>query len=364
MKKRASEKEAYQQKELCDYIEQKHQSSTGNETYPRTSENLPTPPPAMISIGKTKRDVLGLLEKGGNAHSIAKKLHLSKPTVIQHLQEMEKLLLTEKKLYSGLTNGYWTITKKGIDYLGGRFSLVGYERGGVGTTDWLQDRAHNLKIKLEVKEKPDNQAWLSDWGRNDKIKNNVFYTQRFGEIITTFTGKSLIFQLPILYFKDSEIALAEAGRIGQALKQKYEEDVEGLRLGDSDVTMQLISQSHAIPQEPYAKFCKEHGFSYRDEMLEIDASKSPELEFTDKDDSHIHHSNYIDYVKDFAKQKVPTASEIAKLAAQTQKQLQELSQHQLNTNTQLQSVITLLKPPKQKPKENDIDRNVNAEYIG
>ena len=315
----------------------------------------------MPSIGRTKKRVLEFLEKGGNAHSIAEDLHLNKTTIVQHLQEMEKKELTKKELFNGeRTFGFWKITKSGRDYLGGRFSIVGYERGGVGTTDWLQDRAHNLKIKIEVKQKPENQAWLSDWGRNDKIKNNVFYTQRFGEIVTTFTGKSLIFQLPMLYFKDSEIALAEAGRLGQALKQKYEEDVEGLKLGGSGVSMQLISQSHAIPYEPYAKFCKKHGFSYRDEMLEIDASKTPELEFIDKDDSHIHHSNYIDFVKDFAKQKVPKSSEMAKIVFETQKQTLELYQSQMNTNTQLQSFITLMKPPEKKKEE----KLAPADYFG
>ena len=324
------------------------------------SKNLPYPPLAFVSIRKTKQSVLGLLEKGGNAHSIAVTLNLTRPTIVQHLQDMHRMGLTDKIMINKF-NGIWKITKAGIDYLGGRFSNAMSEREGVGTTDWLQDRAHNLKIKLEVREKPENQAWLSDWKPNDKIKNNVFYTQRFGEIITTFTGKSIIFQLPILYFKDSELALAEAGRIGQALKQKYEEDVEGLKLGSSDVSMQLITQSHAVPNEPYAKFCKKHGFSYRDEMLEIDSSKSPELEFTDKEEGHIHHSNYITYVKDFAKQKIPKPSEIAKSIAKTQEQIAELSAAQINTNTQLQSIINLMTPKKEETKELELSK---PDYCG
>lgn len=316
------------------------------KTYP-PKKNLPYYPLPIGSIGKSKKKVLVRLKAGQSATRISKKLHLAKTTVVQHLQELELMGLSEKVMINKY-NGIWKITKPGINYLGGRYNPVGYERQGVGTTDWLQDRAHNIKIKLEVTKRPNENAWLSDWSANDKIKNNVFYTQRFGEIVTTFTGKSLIFQLPILYFKDSEIALAEAGRLGMALKQKYESDVLGLKLGGSDVSMQLISHSHAIPNEPYAKFCKKHGFSYRDEMLEIDSSKSPELEFTDKEEGHIHHSNYIDYVKDFAKQKVPLPSDIAKAIGRTQEQLKEVATAQLNTNTQLQSVIELIKPREEK----------------
>lgn len=242
---------------------------------------------------------------------------------------------------------------------------MGYEREGGGTTTkWLKDRAHNIKIKVPVVHNPKTTAWLKAWKKNDRIVNGVFYTQKFGEICTTYTGKSLIFQLPILNFEDSEIALAEAGRIAQAMIEKYEMEVYELKLGDPDIKMQLISQHHAIPNEPYAKFCFKHGFSYKDEAIDIDASKSPELEFVDKNKSHAHHQNYIKYVKDFSTKDVPTASEVSVMIAQTQEQLKEIISCQVNTNMQLQTLATsvkLLVPENEEPQQTNKER---CFYIG
>lgn len=322
-----------------------------SKNLPRARENLPTHTRAIISIGATKKKVLRLLSEGGNAHSISRRIGRRRSTIIQHLQELENYGLTIKEGY------LWKATPIGIGYLGGRFPLAMCERKGVGTTDWLQDRAHNIKIKFPVLTKP-NYNWAG-WKANDKIKNNVFYTRRFGEIVTTYTGASFIFQLPMLRFKDSETAIAEAGRIGIELARKYELEIYGLRLGEPNVKAQLISQHHAVPNEPYAKFLAKHGISYRDEMIDFDASKgSPELEFTDKEKSHLHHKHYINFVKDFSKQEVPKMSDIAKMLSKTeteilstQKQIQVLAQAQLNTTLNLKNVIDLLKPAEHKTVE-------------
>jgi len=264
----------------------------------------PYPPLPLVSCGTMKYKVLELLSKGGNPHSISREVGRKRSTIIEHLQGLEKLGLAIKGEY------LWSITREGKDYLGGRLNLVGYERNGVDVTNWLQDRCHNIKIKYEVIEKPSNRMWLTSWSKNSKIKNNVFYTKRFGEIVTTFTGKSLIFQLPILKYKNSEIAVAEAGRISIALKDKYEYEIVGLKLGQREVTAQLITQHHAIPQEPYAKFCSKHGISYKDDYIDIDASDTPELEFTDKDNAHLHHNRYIKQVTDIILNNPPTNSEL------------------------------------------------------
>ena len=301
---------------------------------PGSEKNPPRSPLPFISYGETKRRVLELLKKGCNPHSMARRLNKHRSTIQQHLRELKNLGLAEKKNY------LWYIKGAG---LGGGFPLVGSERADQSTTKWLQqDRGHNVKIKADVLHCPNSRDWLKNWFANREMKNNVFYTQRFGEVVTTYTGKSLIFQLPIFNHEDSDTVLIEAGKMGMALCEKYEKDVPGLKLGHCDVKLQIITQHHAIPQDPWAKFCKKNNLSYHDESITIDASDTPEIEFTDPMKAHIHHEQYVSIVKDFATKDVPKLSEITHMIAKTQDQLYQLSCSQMN-------LVKLMTPaPKQK----------------
>ena len=298
--------------------------------------NRPTYRPPFISIGTSKKRIIECLKKGKNSTQMVSFLNISKSTILQHLKELEILGYTTKEFH------IWRLTKLGFSYENGQDGFnVGYEREEDGnTTKWLQDRAHNLKILVEVENKPKDIRALTNWKMNDKLNNRViFYTDHFGDIVTTYTGISFIFQLPILRFKNSQLALAEAGRIAKQLINRYEKIVPGLKLGKFDISMQVISQHHAVPQEPYAKWCWRHGISYKDEMIDIDGFKgSPELEFIDPKESHIHHENYITYVKDFSKEKVLKPSEVMQMLQTTQLQIQQLAQAQHN--------LTLLLTPK------------------
>ncbi len=306
-------------------------------------KNLPYPLHPMVSIGTMKKEVLRLLIKGENAHGISRKVGRARSTVVEHLNDLQKLGLTKKGEY------LWGATKLGKDYiegkLGGRFSKAGYERRGVGTTiEWLQDRAHNIKIKYLVTEKPRKEAWLNSWKANRKLKNNVFYTQKFGEIVTTYTGKSLIFQLPIMKFKSSEIAVAEAGRIGQALREKYELEIHGLKLGEKDINSQLITQHHAIQGDPYAVFLGKHGISYHGDYVDIDASnkKIPEIEFVDSQESHIHHERYVENVEDIILNDPPVQSQIFELASNNTKNINQLIIDKVETRKELREFAIAL----------------------
>lgn len=302
-------------------------------------KNPPRPPLPLISIGTMKKKILECLKDGGNPHSISRSIGRHRSTIQQHLKELSDMGLTEKSGY------LWAITDLGNQYLGGGFCAMGYERGGAGITDWLQDRAHNIKIKTLISQKPDGIAWLNGWDPTP-MKNNIFYRRRFGEVCVTYTGKSFIFQLPPMIFKKSEDAIANAGYIGVCLIKKYEAEIPGLRLGTPSVSAQLISQSHAIPRDPFAMFCVKHGISYHGENIDIDASKGPELEFKNNKDSHTHHERYVNHVEDIILNDVPTQSEMAKMIAQTQEQIQGLAMaqkealaSQVNTNNQLRGFI-------------------------
>lgn len=270
------------------------------------SSHPTSPPPPFISIGTMKKSILGCVLKGMNVRQIGREIGRHKSTVQQHLKELQELKLVYKSGY------FWCVSDVGKKYLGGLVGLAGYDERGLVVTGWLRnDRAHNIKIKFEVVSVPSPDSWLKFWDRNDRLKNNVFYTQRFGEVVTTFTGRSLIFQLPPMVFDDSELAVAEAGRIGMALKDKYEGDVEGLKLSGQSISAQLISQHHAIVGEPYARFLSKHGISFRGERVEVDSSVGvPELEFVSSKTSHVDHVRYVEMVEDYLVRGVPKPSEL------------------------------------------------------
>jgi DNA-binding transcriptional ArsR family regulator len=339
-----------------------------NNTHPQreNSTKKPTlPPTPFISIRTTKRLVLKLLSEGGNAHSIAKELQLNKATVVEHLQSLQKLGLTKKGQSIQINNNrygdVWSITDQGTTYLRGGFSLVEYERGGVGVTEQLySDEPHNIKIKFEIKEKPTEQDLIAfGWIPNDKIRNNVFYRKRFGEYLTTYTGKSLIVQLPRMKKTfEPDIAIAEAGRIAMLLKDQYEKEIPGMKLGKYSIKPQLISQEHAIPNHPFAEKLVQNGITYQGKISSVDAStncsrcgsKVPETEFKGKD-SHIHVKELMDFTDDIALNPSAKMSEIVKTIKLQGEMILEQNKTNSETAEGLLGVVKFLESQVKKPNE-------------
>lgn len=284
------------------------------------SKNRPSPSLPMISLRATKLSVLKLLAQNGNAHSISKQIRKSRSSVVEHLQSLERLGLA-KKGELGQYGEVWAITELGKAYLGGRFSIVPYERGGVGVTRQLyKDTPENIKIKFPVTAFPKPEVLIAcGWGHY-ALKNHVQYTKRAGEYFTTYTGKSLIIQLPP--FKegvhDPDLALAEAGRLALELKDKYEREVPGLKLGSHDIVGQLISQEHVINGHPFAELLTKANISYQGPISKVDASKGKAngiaaLEYPDPTQSHIHVKQGMDFTEDYSTKDVLKASELTEI---------------------------------------------------
>lgn len=299
-----------------------------------------SPPLPLVSCGDMKRRVLECLSEGLNVYRIAVKLKRHRSTVQQHLRELRGMGLAVK-------NGcLWYVSELGSSFIRGglRGGLdVGVcDRGGrVSSFEWLEKvRSHNLKVIVEVVDEPVGN-WLDDWKVNDKMRNNVFYVTRFGDIVITYTGRSLVYQLPILNFESTAEALAECGRVADALSKKLEGDFVGLRLGSRNIKYRLISQHHAIPNDPFAVFCVKHGFSFGDGVVEVDASRKnvPELEFVSSEKAHIHHERYVEHTKDILLNDVPKISDIVKIIRETNEQVLN-NMKQIGLLTQSQSILT------------------------
>lgn len=306
---------------------------------PPTKERLRLPCPPMVSLGTTALNILKALKEGGNSHNISKELNCSRTNVQKHLKKLRDKYHFASKEDDNICS-VWEVTPLGIAFLGGQPINVMYDERGA---TYLQDRAHNIKVKFPIIEQPKTLSWVTNWKPN-KIKNNVFYHQTFGDIQITYTGKSLIFQLPILNFKSSELALAEAGRIAFSLARKYQTEVPDLKLGKEEITSQLITQHHACVNDPYALFCSKHGISYRDEVLDIDASNKqiPEIEFTDSEMSHIHHQRHVDNIKDIVLNKAPTNKEINEQIKNILSLLEEQQKANTDTSYGLSSITNVL----------------------
>jgi DNA-binding transcriptional ArsR family regulator len=316
------------------------------------------PPPPPISTGnqklvrlrKTKLAVLIQLYNEGKTTQYVKRiainLMIDPKTVRFHLKSLKTLGLVK---YSGDKNktGIWNTTSKALNYIeGGEKTLVMYEEGVENFNEWLHPRSHNIKIKVSVLSRPSSNAWLDGWNPNPRIKNNIFYSKKFGDIGMTYTGKNIIFQLPELVFNHSDDAIAEGNKLIEVICLELEHEIEGLKLGEKTVFSQVISQHHAIVNEPFAKFMAKHGITYRDGTIDVDAStRTPELEFTDPKKAHEHVSNYIDYVKDFTTKDVPLASEITKILYENNLQIRKIQETQnqaiMNTQKQMENLTRL-----------------------
>lgn len=318
--------------------------------------NPPTPP-LPYSI---KWTILKLLREGKGKLKIAKSMQRDVSTIDEHIRKLFKdgyVIKTSKR---------WKVSKVGLSVLSGGVNVRESEKQG-GATQWLNNvRTHDIKVLVKVKNKPVAEDWLLDW-REKKLRNNVFYTQRYKGIFTTYTGTSLIFQLPPIRAESSEIAIAECGELVKDLISYYERTIRGLKLGGYDVKATVLTQSQAIPYDPIAKWCKSKDLWYRDEIINIDASQTPELETVHSGEAHKHLNNYVRVVKDFMVNDTPTISEMAKLLEQTNKQMLQ-TQQQLNLLVQSQEIIvkqmaSLIET--MKPKEyKESELKIKPYYVG
>lgn len=332
---------------------------------PPREKNLPFPRPPNVSLGRMKQNILKLLKNGENPHSMERDhLPIRRSTIIEHLRGLrDKGLVLKGPSVCDL----WSITESGNAFLEGRDDFAPYERSGVGATDWLQDRAHNIKVKFMIEEKPsDIEGYLTGWKKNDKMRNNVFFSKKFGGATVTYTGKSLIFQLPVFKNSSPEMALASAGHLAMQLKQKYEREIPGLSLGKYTTNAQVISQHHAIVGDPFARMCKDMGITFQDDYIDIDASANniAEIEFKDKEKGHVHAQNYIEHVKDVILNDVPKMSEIAETMKNIAGKIQESQEVNHDTAVGLNVLTNFVKSQlqQQKPK-NNIEPKLNSEPV-
>jgi hypothetical protein len=324
------------------------------------------PSPPYISTGnlileKTKKAVFLELYNDGKLHKkiahIAKKLHIDRKTVKEHLLTLVPYGVVRNDGKAG-SYSQWYVTERGIKVINsGGYVLVMSEREEgdkkPNNKDKLESVPHNIKVKVKVLEKPSRKDWLESW-HLASLKNNVnFYTHRMHGVGMTYTGLNVIFSIPPFKALPSD-AHDIAYKIAIKLCHQLEDEIEGLKLGHitkKDITIQIINQHMALVNDPFAKWLAKNNISYSDGVIDIDSSRGKtksEIEAVDSKDAHIHMHKYINLIEDVMLNDLPSLSDITKLINQNSKTINALASNQAfllesitATQTQIENLTKL-----------------------
>lgn len=242
-------------------------------------------------LRRQHRLILLHLSQGLIAKEIAKNIGKSQATVSEHIGNLVYSGFIKPAAKSSIRT--YEFTQKGQDAI--RLIFGRYQE----KPNLFVVRAHNIKLKCPILKAPKEfEVVLCSDGWEHRQTKEKFnwdaYAKKYGDVLVTKTSRSILFQLPIMYFKSSEEAKLEAFHIADEVCKILEEKYLGLKLGETE----LISIDCAIPNDPFAMLCKMSNFSYRDSGLVVDASTgNPEIEFVGKD-SVDYCVKYIKFIKE------------------------------------------------------------------
>jgi hypothetical protein len=268
---------------------------------PRTCRHKMTHPKnSTVGVGSINWAILSCLFLHFSVLRMARKMGKGRKTIQRHLKTLNSMGLC---LYS---NSSWKLTIKGhnlIKQLEKETPLAlppKVRHFGTNSLNFFTDRCHNVKFKVPLVAKPYNDDWLKNWQKY-AIRNNTFYILKenvsSGQVCTTYTGKSLIIQMPISRSENPRSKMTHLRTLALILCKKYELRYE-ISLNSS--ALELIGQHHAFQNEPFSKACKGEGISKSINDVCVDSSENdiPEFEFTSKANADKEATKYIVHVGD------------------------------------------------------------------
>lgn len=255
----------------------------------------------IANLKKQHLLILWYVYKKYNVSSIAKELGKSISTISEQLKYLKEREYIEIEVKSNIT--IYKLKKRGEDAIS--VLLTTYE----GKDSIILDRSHNIKLKSEIIRFP--KAWGNEW-KGKQMKNWTEYSKYIGDVLVIRTTSNILFQLPEIYYKTSDDALLETGRLVNRIIGDLEIEYEGLKIGTPKKISHIITQHHAIPDDPFARILADKKVTYKDDRLMIDHSKGKiEKEFIHPIYSPEDWENEIKHIKDHIHNNPPTSSELA-----------------------------------------------------
>jgi len=246
--------------------------------------------------------IMWLVKDKFNVSSIAKKLKKAVSTVSEHIKNLIFYEFIEPEIVSNIKT--FKLTKKGDDAIS-RFLTLS-EKG----FPEIINRSHNIKLKSEIRRFP--KSWGDGW-KPKPIKNWVEYSKWFDCVRVVRTTRSILFQLPIIYYKSSDEALLESGRIVDNVIKSLEKEYPGLKIGNPKKVSNISSQSHSIINDPFSIFMADNKLTYKDDRIKIDHSNGiPEKEFIHKKYASEDWNNEVKRLNDTIRNDPPLNTELAK----------------------------------------------------
>lgn len=291
------------------------EQTTKNEPVPQETKgvSLVIPPrctdtPPMISYGTLESRVVGLLGKGLGVKRMAKVLGVPP---------------------SNITRAIASLRRKGLKIgLGGECPNLGetlksfsspQEMKGVSVASWgtinhdthdlyipklpleqkenfvFSSRAHNIKLKFPVTSGKikDFTGW-----KEIRLRYNSQWHKTKDQIHYIWTTKSLLVEFPAVSVRDANEYMEVIRRVGEELVKEFQAEYN-VRLQVPSFSQQVVSQHHALVNDPFAKWLRSKNITYSDGLFDVDSSTGrDELEFTDKENAVADWTRYNDFIKD------------------------------------------------------------------
>jgi DNA-binding MarR family transcriptional regulator len=262
---------------------------------PRKNSNSTCINNGNLILSNTQRKLLTLIaiNKEYSQKTLAEIIQKSPSTVSYNLEKLKKLDLIREIPYD--TCKIHILTERGKNQWKILSSKIPTRYDGKFE---ITDKAHKLKFHStwtaprEIRKEIEN-TWSSDkdmgWKRyQEKFKD---YNVMFSPNYVTITLKK--FYAPV---KDAEsMAFEKANKIIHDLEKTY----PGLRIGTPKCTMRILTQEHAIQEDPFARWCvnsKIYIDNYKDRVT-IDASDgTPEIDFISNRLSYEDAVKYADHI--------------------------------------------------------------------
>jgi len=177
------------------------------------------------------------------------------------------------------------------------------EGGGGISSGIMQDRVNGYRLKFRITRPPADRHWLEDgrvW-RSSSMRNWTKY-RRFEDDITFVVSPSSVmaYVLPF-YAVDAEVGGAKVFEVAGRWKVQLEREYPGLVLGSPERIAVVVAEEHAKQHDAFADLVCASKLTLRSDVLQVDHSVGPEVDFYRKGFSKEDWMKYVRFVTNYCK---------------------------------------------------------------